>query len=154
MRRITAIYLILFANICLLAHAVIPHHHHDRVAVAVVDMMEMYACEHHSHDAAHSHDNPHSHYHHTHNNHDGHQHGNDSEYCLINDNLLMMFRGQESDAGYDGQDDVTPNLYGVVCESLTLRPTPEIPLRFYSYRANIPPGVDICSNGLRAPPFC
>lgn len=53
----------LLANISLLAHAVIPHHHHDREAVAIVDMAAATEQAHHqhSHGSHHSHDHGHAH---------------------------------------------------------------------------------------------
>ncbi|MBQ4502433.1 MAG: hypothetical protein II986_02015 [Alistipes sp.] len=155
MKRVTAIIFVLLANISLLAHAVIPHHHHDRMAVAIVDMAAAAEQVHHehSHDGHHSHDH-HSHYHHSHNHHDNHQHGSQSEECLISETPAVLTRSQEVSFGDDGVDDAQQNLYFAVCEEFALPEVPEIPINFYTYRATIPPGVDVSSHGLRAPPHC
>lgn len=102
MKRLTAIIFVLLANICLLAHAVIPHHHHDRMAVAIVDMAVAEQAHHeHLHDSHHSHDH-HSHYHHSHNHQESHQHSSQSEECLISETLAVLTRSQEFGFGDDG----------------------------------------------------
>lgn len=154
MKRVTAIIFVLLANISLLAHAVIPHHHHDRMAVAIVDMVATEQVHHeHSHDDSHSHDH-HSHYHHSHNHHDNHQHGSQSEECLISETLAILTRSQEFSFGDDGTDDTQQNIYFAVCEGATLPELPEVTILFTTYRATIPPGVDVSAHGLRAPPHC
>lgn len=148
------ILLLFVANLCLLVHGIVPHHHHGGVPVAIVAMADHHhGHEHHGHD---EHDGSHDHYHHSHIHHDTHRHGHESEDCLISDNLFVVVRGQES--GYnlsdDGAEDALALLY---CEAGTMCLLPQCPatqLRFYTYRSGIPPGVYIDSNGLRAPPYC
>lgn len=73
LKKITAYSLIVAANIILLAHAVIPHHHHDAVVCFVLN---------------HSHDDDLTHGH----NHDGHKHqpGNDqnSGCCVLKQSFV------------------------------------------------------------------
>jgi hypothetical protein len=38
MKRSVSIIFLLLANVFLLAHAVVPHHHHDSMPVAVLDL--------------------------------------------------------------------------------------------------------------------
>lgn len=91
-----------------------------------------------------------------HHHHDSHHHGQQSEDCLLSDNLLLVFRGQETGSylSDDGQDNVTTYGDAVVGERFELPHLPVIPILFYTYRASIPPGDITCSNGLRAPPHC
>lgn len=156
MKRITAIFFVLLANICILAHAFIPHHHHDRMAVAIMDSSDFYGRDHHSHDNGHSHDDSHSHYHHNHRQHDSHQHDSHSEECLLNESLFVLLRSQESGSTvFDtGQDEIIFDLDYVGIDDIRLSSRPITPITYYSYRANIPPGIVICSHGLRAPPHC
>lgn len=59
MKRTLSILMLLMANVLILAHAVIPHHHHDKVAVAIEHFWEEGDAHHHSHDGeAHHHDGP------------------------------------------------------------------------------------------------
>ncbi len=57
MKRRLSIFLIIMANMFLLAHAVVPHHHHNSVPVVVFDF---YTYGHHRHDhhSSHHHDSP------------------------------------------------------------------------------------------------
>ena len=54
--------MLLIANAILLAHAAVPHHHHDKVAVAIVHLWENETGHHHhEHDSdGHHHDGPES----------------------------------------------------------------------------------------------
>ena len=64
MKRSVSIIFLLLANVFLLAHAVVPHHHHDNMPVAVLDLH------------GHHHDNDSHH-------HDASQHHDGPETCLI-----------------------------------------------------------------------
>jgi len=125
MKRITAIFFVLIATLSLLAHAVIPHHHHDRMVVA-----------HHHHDG-------HQH---------GHQ--SEDCLLSDNLFLIIRGEESDSYSSDDGQDNVTTYGYAVVGETFRLPQLPDIPILFYTYQASIPPGDITCSNGLRAPPYC
>ena len=71
MKRSVSIMFLLLANVFLLAHAVVPHHHHDSMPVAVLDMHG----HHHNHDSHHQdHDSHH---------HDASHHHDGPETCLI-----------------------------------------------------------------------
>lgn len=148
MKQKTAILFVLLANICMLAHAVIPHHHHDRMAVAVISMAEFAG-----HDQ-HSHDNKHSHYHHNHNGQGSHPHSNNSEDCLISDSPILSPRIEKAAFGTDdnGHNNITADLFYTAWGAGALPLLPDSQLTSYSYQASIPPNIDTCCNGLRAPP--
>lgn len=40
MRSLTTIFLVLLANLAMLVHAVVPHHHHNKLFAAVVDLLD------------------------------------------------------------------------------------------------------------------
>ena len=40
MKRAISIFFILLANIAILAHAVVPHHHHNKVFAAIVNVLD------------------------------------------------------------------------------------------------------------------
>ena len=153
MKRITAIFFILLANIALLAHAVIPHHHHDKVAVAIINIFEGHQSHNHEND---EHDHSHHHHqtaeHHSHH----HSHNGDAEECLISDTVYIPSKIQEDLANadwLDGQDFdieliwIADNISIASCfEVLSLKPKP--------YTARIHLDCLTRSIGLRAPPVC
>lgn len=71
--------MLLIANVILLAHAAVPHHHHDKVAMAIVHLWENESGRHH-----HEH-NSDGHHHHEHDS-DGHHH-NSPESCFLTETL-------------------------------------------------------------------
>lgn len=77
MRNATAILFILCANIVLLAHAVIPHHHHDEVACFEVITTEKHdhghCCDH--QDAGHQ---------------EKHDAGTSNDCCVLNDFMAII----------------------------------------------------------------
>lgn len=74
MKRSVSIIFLLLANVFLLAHAVVPHHHHDNMPVAVLDLYGHHH-DHHDHDSHHQdHDSHH---------HDASHHHDCPETCLI-----------------------------------------------------------------------
>jgi cell division protein FtsL len=56
MKKITALSLLILANIVILAHAVIPHYHHNRIPVAIINISHTDDNTEHS-DAYHTHAN-------------------------------------------------------------------------------------------------
>lgn len=74
--------MILLANMLILAHAVVPHHHHNKVFVAIVNILDHDAQDifNHEHGHEHHHDGDAKH-------HDGpaHHHDGDSEDCLMSE---------------------------------------------------------------------
>ena len=40
MRSLTTIFLVLLANLAMLVHAVVPHHHHNKLFSAVVNLLD------------------------------------------------------------------------------------------------------------------
>lgn len=149
MKRVTAILFILLANISLLGHAVLPHHHHDKLAVALTNVIDFDHYHHHSdHKTSY-------HYHHSHNHHNNHQHNHQKEDCLINESLFISYRSQELDfSNIENDNNIINNIYCSVCEETIHVQLTDIWIRFYSYQASIPPSITIYSNGLRAPPYC
>lgn len=152
MKRITAIFFILLANIALLAHAVIPHHHHDKVAVAIINIFEGHQSHNHEND-----EHDHSHHHQTAEHHSHHHsHNGDAEECLISDTVYIPSKIQEDLANadwLDGQDFdieliwIADNISIAPCfEVLSLKPKP--------YTARIHLDCLTRSIGLRAPPVC
>ena len=71
MKRKVSIMFLLLANVFLLAHAVVPHHHHDSMPVAVRDLH------------GHHHDNDSHHQDHDSHHHDASHHHDGPETCLI-----------------------------------------------------------------------
>ena len=71
MKRTVSILFLLLANVFLLAHAVVPHHHHDSMPVAVLDLH------------GHHHDNDSHHQDHDSHHHDASHHHDGPETCLI-----------------------------------------------------------------------
>ena len=74
MKRKVSIIFLLLANVFLLAHAVVPHHHHDSMPVAVLDLHGHHH-DHHDHDSHHQDHNSHHH--------DASHHHDGPETCLI-----------------------------------------------------------------------
>lgn len=150
MRKTAAIFFIILANICLLAHAVIPHHHHDKKVVSIVGLMGFFGHE------QHSHCHPHLH----------HQHGNDelgchcyshhSEDCLLNETLLVSFR--EKGPGLCsidlGTDYITLFACDVAVHDFEAPRLPQPPTDVCCEQTERLPRTCILSNGLRAPPHC
>ena len=83
MRKAFAIFIILLANIILLAHVVIPHHHHDSIAcfVAPLENEEHHDCDHHDTDKRH----------------DAECEG---DCCLLNDMLVIIPHGYKHEQLY------------------------------------------------------
>lgn len=58
MKRAISIFFILLANVAILVHVVVPHHHHNTIPVAIVNVVEgdvPIALNHH-HEGTHSHE--------------------------------------------------------------------------------------------------
>ena len=52
MKRTFAILMLLIANMIILVHVVVPHYHHDKVAVALAALCEEDDCHQHSHNGS------------------------------------------------------------------------------------------------------
>lgn len=144
-RRLTATFFIILANISLLAYAVIPHHHHAKGEVAIVDVVDFYSHGHHEHD------------HHDSHGEDGcHCSCSHSEECLLNEKPMMVFRGKESELCFQNSnaDNATLLLLDALPGAPELPQPPAISLVFHTPQTPCLPSVAIGSNGLRAPPHC
>lgn len=136
--------MLLMANIILLAHAAVPHHHHDKVAVAIVHLWENEAEHHHSH------------------NEDGHHHEG-KEDCFLTE---VMEEALVKDSF--GEIEVPLNTAELlqqtlpVWESLVADDTPAVdalqylrhPFRQRPYLTNVYHAFVANQFGFRAPPFC
>lgn len=154
-KKLTAIFFVLFANISLLVHAVVPHHHHEGIAVAVVDATNSIEHEHHNHlhDSSESPKDD-SHYHHSHASYFNHQHHYHSEDCLISETMAVITKGDDDFHLSDGGDDLFLNLFfeeNIGYLSLKLLESSKI---LYPFSASTLQSVDVCAHGLRAPPCC
>jgi len=126
MRRVVAISFLLLAHICVLAHAVVPHHRHDRVVV--VDVFQ----------------------------HEGADHDHDHQGCevCVLDNAFtsdeIKRSHAESCACCHAVATVLPDSYCLpeiqVGDGPAFRPKPPIVTYHYQYLTH--------SLGLRAPPAC
>lgn len=136
----------MFANFIILAHAVIPHHHHQQVPIYFLHghHSEKADAHHHDHDAdKHCHDA------------DAHQHQSTThDECIIGKDYVKTDNGKQISSSGNGQplpdfivlfclqaENETIELYG-----LPFRQTPYL-LSFYTEYVSR-------SLGLRAPPFC
>lgn len=148
MKRIAAIFFILIAYIIFMAHAVIPHHHHES---------EVCFTESHCHTGDHHHDHNHDNHKHKHNpvNHDHQHHGNnDAEHCLINLEVVIPTNNNKFGNEYsiDLLNDFDPIYSGLSDFDLSVELQPSLPISLtpliISYSS-----IASRSNGLRAPPI-
>ena len=150
MRKTAALFFIILANICLLAHAVIPHHHHDKKVVAIFGLMGIFGHEQHSH--------CHPHLHHQYGNDDYgcHCYSHQSEDCLLNETLLVSFRekGPGQCSIDQGVDDITLFVCNAAGQAFEAPQLPKKPTDTCRKQADRLPRACILSNGLRAPPHC
>lgn len=145
MKKFAAYFFIFLANISLLAYAVIPHHHHDKMMVAVVDVAGCHSHEHHSHD-----------HHDSHSEEGYHCSCHQSEDCLLNEKPMVVFRGKGSElcSQKDYSDDAVVLLCDALPEAPQLPQPAEVQTVFCTCQTDISPGAYTSCNGLRAPPTC
>jgi len=89
--------MILLANMLILAHAVVPHHHHNKVFVAIVNVLDDDARDlfNHEHGHEHHHDG-----HSDHHNAPAHHHHGDGEDCLMSEaEAAAALKIQTDDSG-------------------------------------------------------
>lgn len=137
-----SIFFILLANIAILAHAVVPHHHHNKVFAAIVNVLdgEVQDALNHHHD-------------------DTHPHEANPEDCAINETVVAaVFRLQKDNSldlgsfDFDYQldlfsaDIVVGTAVSELLGSLPFVPKPYIAGSHSNYVAR--------AIGLRAPPIC
>lgn len=150
MRKTAALFFIILANICLLAHAVIPHHHHDKKVVVIFGLMGIFGHE------QHSHCHPHLHHQHGNDDHGCHCYSHQSEDCLLNETLLVSFRekGPGQCSIDQGVDDITLFVCDAAGQAFEAPRLPKKPTDTCCKQADRLPRACILSNGLRAPPHC
>ncbi|OJV38817.1 MAG: hypothetical protein BGO33_13385 [Bacteroidia bacterium 43-41] len=148
MKKALGLILLLLANVIMLAHTSIPHHHHDQIPVAIIN------------DTGHSHDGENHHHHHHDNNIPVEQnsspieHSDLTEDCLLSatyirfDNNLSLLKSFFSSAKacplflLPFEIHIPQNDYG------------ELPFREKPYIVHYYQNFVSQSIGLRAPPFC
>lgn len=143
MKRAVSISFILLASIMILAHAVVPHHHHNKVFAAIVNVLDDESCNLFSH----SH-NP-----------DTHHHDTDSEDCAINESVVGAAARLQKDNSLDYRAisfEFQPDLFAVeIAEIYVADPIVKLlPDSRKPYIARA--GLDYYARalGLRAPPAC
>lgn len=142
MRKAISIFFILLANIAILAHAVVPHHHHNKVFAAIVDILDGET----QHALNHSHRQ------------DSHHHDSRPEECAINETLVAAAFRLQKDNGvapesfdFDGYLDLF--VTDIVATAVT-EPVGNLPFIPKPYLAGGHIDHIARSLGLRAPPAC
>lgn len=137
--------MMLLASFMILAHSIVPHHHHNQIPVALV----------HLHDGsvdAHS-DAPE----------DAHHHGDADEDCLMSDVLGgAVLRMLDGDFSLELQERLSEPLFPVITfvvsstSRLEVEPESDIglPFRRRPYILNHYTDAVVRASGLRAPPVC
>ena len=146
----------MLANMLILAHAVVPHHHHDKVFVAVVHVLddEVHDVSHHKHSHHHDEDGDH---------HDGpsHHHDSDTEECLMSEAAAAAALKTHADGNNSPVEALHHTNDGklLLLAAIGLYDFSFIP--YYIGEARLWPYVTrghtdyvACSKGLRAPPTC
>ena len=151
MKRALSIWFIMLANVLILAHAVIPHHHHNKVLVAIVNVLDEVPLDNHSHGHGHHHGEA------------THQHA-EGEDCLVSEAVAAATLRFQTDQSTHQVNPTQPLpdsghyllLCAIVCyfdPSLNLfnvnkvrKKWPYLPHGHAQYVAR--------ASGLRAPPVC
>ena len=144
MKRATSIFFVLLAGIAILAHSVVPHHHHNKIFAAIVNVLDEDAQDklNHSHNGA------------------THEHDTHSEECAIDETVAgAVFRLQKDNGSIESIDfdfkcqldlllaDIIKTFITELFEgSSTIVQTP--------YTASVHLDYVARSLGLRAPPAC
>lgn len=140
MKKAISIFFILLANVAILAHAVVPHHHHNKVFAAIVNVLDGEV-----HDALnHTHD-------------DAHPHETNPEECAINETLVAAaFRMQKDNCLDSGTFDFDCHFDLFVTDITTAVPEPTGSLPFIPKPYVAGGHLDHIARaiGLRAPPAC
>ena len=144
MRNAIAIFLILCANIVLVAHAVVSHHHHDNIACFIF-------AEEHGHDDSCSHDDA--------NHQQKHDAGNDNDCCTLNDILAIIpdyYKQENQSFDFIGRDNNTNHYFSItfIQEDTDDQPDYLIAFRQKPYLANSFKTIVARSHRLRGPPSC
>ncbi len=161
MKHTISIWFTLIATCLLVAHAVVPHHHHNKIPVALINMFD--------HDAEGVFNLHHGHGHHHDgdaNHHDGqsHHHSEGDEECFISEaQMLPGIKLQLVVSKFFNGENKGYNLLSsfAKCFGNVMRQAPPIHLflnahyfRHKPYQARNYIGYVACATGLRAPPSC
>lgn len=141
MKKAISIFFILLANVAILAHAVVPHHHHNKIFAAIVNVLDGEAQDtlNHHHDGAHPHEtNP--------------------EECTINETLVAAASRLQKDNSLDfGAFDFDSHLDLFVTDIVAAavpEPVGDLPFIPKPYIAGNHRDFVARAIGLRAPPAC
>lgn len=148
MKKAIYISLLIFSNIIMLAHAVVPHHHHNGLVVALLET---------DYENKHQHDHQHQHNHERHHASNTHNHDNNgtSEQCALNE----VFTRSDNDLKIrlSERDDYTSSKFFVLKDNIIkfgLLSEGGLPFRQKPFFKLYPPNYSYGSTGLRAPPVC
>lgn len=146
MRKRLSILMILLANILILVHVVIPHHHYNKVFVAVVNMLNDDTRDLFNHEHEHE-----------------HHHDCNKEDCMMNEAVAAAVLKIQTDDGSEwttmpqlNKDDVQQIWLAAIAfyeTSFTLY-NKEGNVRQRTYTASGHTDFVACSKGFRAPPIC
>ncbi len=141
MKRVLLIVLMLLANMGIVAHAVVPHHHRCELLTAVVHLFDMEDCAHH-------HDKQESPIH--------HHHSDEPGECQI-DGSYTAPRVQNDENSLVPANTAHNNVFpfSTACIDLSYRVRYGLQpqsFRFRPYTADACPGYVTAITGLRAPP--
>lgn len=145
MKKGISIGFLLLANIVLLAHAFIPHHHHEGVVVAIFDNHCAENSDNHDHDHDWNHgDNPHK-----------HENKSASEQCALNEVYTRADNSSKvvSPINWDCGETLLFILPGII-DKLGLADEVGLPFRQKPYIESYHVIFSSNSLGLRAPPVC
>jgi hypothetical protein len=155
MKKAFGIPFMLLATFVILAHAFIPHQHHNRIAISINEASFINKIFKHHHEHSHSHDHKHSH------NHSPVNPDNKNEYsedCLLDDlyRRLKQTKKQYLTAFEDSKSNNIRIPFFVAAPELTIeiKDYGELPFR---QNPNIPPLFlthIVCSLSFRGPPKC
>lgn len=141
MKKAISIFFILLANVAILAHAVVPHYHHDKIVAAIVNVFNgnVQYLPNHSHD-------------------DTHPHETNPEDCAINETLVAAaFRLQKDNSLDSATFDFDSHLDLFVTDIVVAavpEPVGDSPFIPKPYTAGNHLDFVARAIGLRAPPAC
>jgi len=152
MRKAVGFLFLLLANLNLLAHAAIPHHHHDRIPIALFATEDL-----HRHCHEDKSDNQEREKHHSLPVETTHTRTGDSNLfidCLLSQAYLQT--KQQSQPGPTVWEQLIPDIVAFpVCDTLTdIQPKGNKPFRFKPFQESCHALWVRTSIGLRAPPVC
>lgn len=148
MKRVIGLLLLFLANIVVLAHAVIPHHHHDKVVVSILNILFINDV------LEHEHTDPLRN--------DGYAHSGAelNETCLLNELFIRSYFGQSvlsansNDFDFTNSHSYSPIICYDIVPLIEILDYGELPFKQKPYVNSYHTHYITHSLGLRAPPFC